>query len=155
MTRSDAPADAGRRDGLLPLALAAAVALPVGAILWFELTYLAFGVTGNPGSPLGSMFAAVAAFGLALSWPLLGTGRPADIVRRACRLGIVVALLLPVVAWAVLLIWRNHPARPDPGAGGLLLNTAPMAALIVGAVLAVAFWLGQAAAKRRMASHED
>lgn len=132
--------------------LALLVAIPIGIIIWFELTYLAFGITGAPTGGMASLFAAVAAFGLALSWPLLGTGQPADVVRRACRLGIVAAVLLPVVAWAVLLIWRNNPARPDPGAGGLLLNTAPMAALVGGAVLAVVFWLGQAAAKRRMAS---
>ena len=60
-------------------------------------------------------------------------------------------VLLPVVAWAVLLIWRNNPARPDPGAGGLLVDRAPMVALIVGGVLAAGFWAGQAAARRRLA----
>lgn len=157
MTRPDHQDDTARRDGFHPLALGAAIALaiPVGGLLWFELSYLAFGITGNPGSALGSAFAAVAGIGLAFAWAMIGTGEPADVVRRACRLGIVAALLLPVVAMVVLLIWRNIPARPDPGAGGLLLNSAPLIGAAVGLALAVAFWLGQAAAARRLRSQRE
>lgn len=153
MTHTDTRTDGGRRDGLRPLALAAAVALaiPVGGLFWFELIYLAFGITGNPGRPLGSAFAAVAGVGLAFAWGMTGSGEPADVVRRVCRLGIVAALLLPVVAMAVLLIWRNNPARPDPGGGGLLLNNAPLLGAVIGLILATCFWLAQAAATRRLA----
>jgi len=39
--------------------------------------------------------AAAAAFGVAFARPLLGTVRPAEVVRRNCRLGGIAAVLLP------------------------------------------------------------
>lgn len=60
---------------LLRYLAAFGLALPVSAIGWFELIYLFFGVT----------------FGVAFAWPLLGTVRPAEVVRRSCRLGGIAA----------------------------------------------------------------
>jgi hypothetical protein len=101
------------------------LALPIGAIGWFELAYLFFGITGEDPPPSYNVSAAVAAFGVALAWPLLGTVRAAEVVRRSCRLGGIVTVLLPVVTIAVLLLWQSSTGRRDLGMGGLMLYSLP------------------------------
>ncbi len=135
-----------------PLRYLAAVllAVPVGGILWLELLYLTFGLTGHDAPASLHLVFLVAAFGLAAGWPLRGTRRPAEVVVRSCRLGVVVVLLLPVVAVAVLLLWQNAPGRPDLGMGGLMLYNVPIIAFGMALVLTVAFWIIGRLAERRL-----
>src|SRR5688500_18278209 len=116
------------------------LALPVGAIGWFELGYLFFGLTGEAPPWSYNMTAAVAAFGFALAWPLLGPARPAEVVRRSCRLGGIASVLLPIVTIAVLLLWESSTGRRDLGMGGLMLYSMPIVAFGVALVLAMALW---------------
>jgi len=129
---------------------AAGLAVPVGAVAWFEAVYLFFGITGEDPSAPVTYAAAVAAFGFAFGWPLLAAARPAEVVRRGCRLGLLVSLLLPVVAVAVLLLWQNAAGRRDLGMGGLMLYSLPVVALAVAAVLALLFGFGSWLAVRRL-----
>lgn len=117
------------------------LALPVGAIGWFELVYLFFGVTGEDPPRAYNVAAAVAAFGVAFAWPVSGTVRPAEVVRRSCRLGGIAAVLLPVVTIAVLLLWESAGGRRDLGMGGLMLYSMPIAAFAIALVLALVFWI--------------
>lgn len=139
----------GDRHPLRYLA-AALLAVPVGGILWLELLYLTFGLTGHDAPASLHLVFLVAAFGLAAGWPLRGTRRPAEVVVRSCRLGVVVVLLLPVVAVAVLLLWQNAPGRPDLGMGGLMLYNVPIIAFGLALVLTVAFWIIGRLAERRL-----
>ena len=125
-------------------------ALPVGAIGWFELVYLFFGLTGEDPPRSYNMTAAVAAFGVALAWPLLGTVRPAEVVRRSCRLGGIASVLLPIVTIAVLLLWESSTGRRDLGMGGLMLYSMPIVAFGVALVLALIFWLCDRSAAKRL-----
>lgn len=129
---------------------AVGLALPVGAVGWFELVYLFFGVTGEDPPRSYNVVAAVAAFGLALAWPLLGTVRPAEVVRRSCRLGGIATVLLPVVSIAVLLLWESSTGRRDLGMGGLMLYSMPIVAFGVALVLALVFWLCDRSASKRL-----
>ena len=129
---------------------ALALALPVGATAWFELVYLHFGVTGEDPSPAYNVAAAVLGFGLALVWPLLKAVRPAEVVRRSCRLGLAVAVLLPVVSVAVLWLWERSPGRRDLGMGGLMLYSMPLVATGFAVVLGVVFWLCDRFAAKRL-----
>jgi hypothetical protein len=129
---------------------AVGLALPVGAIGWFELAYLFFGVTGEDPPRGYNVVAAVAAFGVALAWPLLGTVRPAEVVRRSCRLGGIATVLLPVVTIAVLLLWESSTGRRDLGMGGLMLYSMPIVAFGVALVLALIFWLCDRSAGKRL-----
>lgn len=134
-----------------PLRFLAAIllAVPVGGILWLELVYLTFGITGHDAPASLHLVFLVAAFGLAAGWPLRGTHRPAEVVVRSCRLGVVVALLLPIVAVAVLLLWQNASDRPDLGMGGLMLYNVPIIAFGLALVLSATFWaLGRLAEGR-------
>ena len=126
------------------------LALPVGAIGWFELVYLFFGVTGEDPPRSYNTVAAVAAFGVALAWPLLGTVRPAEVVRRSCRLGGIATVLLPIVTIAVLLLWESSTGRRDLGMGGLMLYSMPIVAFGVALVLALVFWLCDRSAAKRL-----
>jgi hypothetical protein len=126
------------------------LALPVGAIGWFELVYLFFGVTGEDPPRSYSMVAAVAAFGGALAWPLLGAARPAEVVRRSCRLGGIATVLLPIVTIAVLLLWESSTGRRDLGMGGLMLYSMPIVAFGTALVLALAFWFCDRSAAKRL-----
>jgi hypothetical protein len=130
------------------------LALPVGATGWFELVYLFFGVTGEDPPRSYNVVAAVAAFGVALTWPLLGTVRAAEVVRRSCRLGGIATVLLPMVSIAVLLLWESSTGRRDLGMGGLMLYSMPIVAFGVALVLALVFWLCDQSAAKRL-RHEE
>ncbi|HVL58368.1 MAG TPA: hypothetical protein VM491_17860 [Burkholderiaceae bacterium] len=119
-------------------------------ILWFELLYLAFGITGRDASNVYGLASLVAAAVVAIGWPLRGTHRPAQVVRRSCMLGIVSALLLPVVAVTVLMLWLTLPGRPDLGMGGLMLYSLPWVAAAAAVVLTLLFGLGSVWAGRRL-----
>lgn len=129
---------------------ALALALPVGATGWFELAYMYFGLTGEDPPRAYNVGAALAAFGVALVWPLLDTARPAEVVRRSCRLGGVVAVLLPIVSIAVLLLWEGSTGRRDLGMGGLMLYSMPVVAFGFALILALALWLCDRAAAKRL-----
>lgn len=129
---------------------AAVLAVPVGAVAWFELAYLWFGLTGEDAPTAFNAVAGIFAFGLALSWPLLGARCPAEVVQRGCQLGQVLALLLPVVAIAVLLLWENASDRPDLGMGGLMLYGLPVVAFGAAVVLILVFWSVYRLAGRRL-----
>ena len=129
---------------------AVGLALPVGATGWFELAYLYFGVVGEDPPRSYNVVAAVAAFGVALVWPLLDTVRPAEVVRRGCRLGGVVAVLLPIVTIAVLLLWEGSTGRRDLGMGGLMLYSMPIVAFGFALALALALWLCDRSAAKRL-----
>lgn len=135
---------------LLEYVTAVVLAAPVGAVAWFELVYLWFGLTGEDPPAAISSAMAIFAFGAAFGWPLYGAGCSAEVVRRGCHLGLLVALLLPLVAIAVLLLWQNASGRPDLGMGGLILYNLPFIALGVAAVLAIVFGLGSRWAGRRL-----
>lgn len=139
-----------RRNPPLSYLAALVLAVPVGALIWFELIYLAFGLTGDDATTWVNGLSAVVAFGLALGWPLHGTARPAQVVQRGCRLGSKVALLLPVVTIAVLLIWENADNRPDLGMGGLMLYSMPVVALGLTVVLVIGFSIGERLAAKRL-----
>ena len=130
------------------------LAVPVGAVGWFELVYLFFGVTGEDPPRSYNVLAAAAAFGVALAWPLIGTVRPAEVVRRSCRLGGIAAVLLPIVSIAVLLLWTGSPGRRDLGMGGLMLYSMPIVAFGVALVLALIFWLCDRSAAKRLRQQE-
>ena len=130
------------------------LALPVGAIGWFELVYLFFGITGEDPPRSYNMVAAVAAFGVALAWPLIGTVRAAEVVRRSCRLGGIAAVLLPIVTIAVLLLWVSSTGRRDLGMGGLMLYSMPIVAFGIALVLALVFWLCDRSAAKRLLQQE-
>jgi hypothetical protein len=133
---------------------AVVLALPVGATGWFELVYLFFGIAGEDPPRSFNLIAAVAAFGVALAWPVLGTARPAEVVRRSCRLGGVVAVSLPIVSIAVLLLWESSTGRRDLGMGGLMLYSMPVVAFGVALMLALLFWLCDRSAAKRL-RHES
>lgn len=128
--------------------------IPVGAILWFELLHLAFGMTSAATSPLGAAFAALAAFGFVFSWLAIRGGSTWVVVQRGCRLGILVSALLPVVAILALFLWRTTGGRRDVRAGGLMLHDAPAIAFVVSLVLIVAFLAGLRMARRRVTMHD-
>jgi len=133
---------------------AAAFAVPVGGMAWFELIYLFFGITGEDPPWSYNALGAAAAFGVALVWPLFGTTRAAEVVRRSCRLGGVVAVLLPLVALAVLMLWQRASGRPDLGMGGLMLYSLPVIAFVVALAFVLVLWLCDRVAAGRLREDE-
>lgn len=129
---------------------AAALALLVGPVVWFEIIYLSFGLTGDDPPVWLNAGAAVLAFGGAFAVALRGGSRPAAVVQRGCRAGFVAVLLLPAVAFAVLLLWEALPGRRDLGMGGMMLYVLPWVALGAAVVLGLLFLLGNALAARRL-----
>ena len=135
--------------------IAGVLAMPVAAIAWFELVYLYFGLTGEDPPSAVSIIAFVLPFVMATTWSVVGAYRAAAVVRRSCRLGMLLAILLPVVAFAVLFLWENAPGRRDLGMGGLMLYSLPFVALGVSAVLIPIFWIGALFATRCLYSREE
>lgn len=136
--------------GLLRYLTAAGFALPVGALGWFELVYLFFGVTGEDPPRSYNVLAAVTAFGIALAWPLFGAVQAAEVVRKSCRLGGIAAVLLPIVSIAVLVMWESSTGRRDLGMGGLMLYSMPIVAFGIALVVALVFWLCDRSAAKRL-----
>ena len=128
----------------------AILAVPVAAIVWFEVAYLWFGVTAADPSPHMKWFIAAAAYGMAVSYTTYGARATAEVVLRACRLGIAFSIALPIVCLAVLLIWVNARVRPDLGMGGLALYSIPVVAFVVSIVLVIAFGTGRRLALKRL-----
>lgn len=152
MTISDGSGDAGADPvrGAGSILAAALLSVPVGAIAWFELLYLAFGLTGRDPAFATEVATFIPCFAIAFAWPLLRADRPATVVRQGCRLGVIVSLMLPVVAFAVLFIWENAEGRPDLGMGGMMLYALPYVSLGAAAVLAILFAIGEKVANKRM-----
>ena len=138
------------RPAALRYLTAAAFALPVGALVWFELVYLFFGFTGEDAPRGYNLVAALLAFGVALGWPLFGATQAAEVVRRSCRLGGLAAVLLPLVSIAVLLMWQSSTGRRDLGMGGLMLYSMPVVAFAIALLAAVVLWLCDRAAAKRL-----
>lgn len=128
------------------------VSIPIAAIVWFEVAYLWFGATG--GELRGAGNGAIAALALAgsVTWSIYHADGVAHVVHRACRLGIAVAIVLPIIAVAVLLLWANATGRPDLGMGGLMLYSLPVVAFVAAIVLVVVFGIGRRLAAKRMPS---
>lgn len=147
--------DAGDADVVSPrgagsVLAAALVSMPVGAIAWFELLYLVFGLSGrDPTFPI-ELATFVLCFAVAFAWPLFRAARPAAVIRQGCRVGVVVSLMLPVVTFGVLFIWESADERPDLGMGGLMLYALPYVSLAAAAVLAILFAIGEKAAVKRL-----
>ena len=121
--------------------VAVLLAVPIGLILWLELLYLVFGLTGREMAPAVNVAFLVLAFGAAVAWPLYKTRRSAEVGRRSCRLGVAVAMLLPVVA-AVPLVWDGAFRDRDLGMGGLAIYGLALVAAGAGLVFIVLFALG-------------
>lgn len=138
------------RPVLLRYLAAAVLALPVGAIGWFELVYLFFGATGEDPPRSYNVLAAVASFGLALAWPLFGATQAAEVVRRSCRLGGIAVVLLPIISIAVLMMWESSIGRRDLGMGGLMLYSMPIVAFGIALVLALVLWFCDRSAAKRL-----
>lgn len=133
-------------------ATAVLLAAPIAALIWFEATYLVFGLTGADPSSGVKWIIAAGAYGCVVAYSRYGTRAIAEVVWRACRLGIACSILLPIVAIAVLLIWVNARARPDLGMGGLALYSIPFVAFVLSVVLVIAFGIGRRLAARRLSS---
>lgn len=131
---------------------AVVVAIPIAAILWFEIVYLWFGATGGELSASANGVIVALALMACGAWSLSGAERAAQVVHRACRLGIAVAIALPIVAIAVLLLWVNASGRRDLGMGGLMLYSLPVVAFVASIVLVVVFGIGRRLAAKRMTS---
>ena len=126
------------------------IAVPIAGIVWFEAAYLWFGVTAVDPSHNMKWFIAAAAYGMVVSYTTYGARASAEVALRACRLGIAVSILLPMVCLAVLLIWVNARMRPDLGMGGLALYSIPIVAFVVAIVLVIAFGTGRRLALKRL-----
>lgn len=137
------------RGQLLQYALAIVFAIPIGTLLWFELGYLWFGLTGKDvPNPLATVLGIVA-YAVPLLVVRVRATRPAIVVRRGCRLGLVVTALLPVVSFGVLMLWESATNRADLGMGGLMLYALPYVSLGVACVLGIVFaYAGQRATLR-------
>lgn len=129
---------------------AAVIAVPIAAIVWFEAAYLYFGWTAfDPPLPV-KWGIAVAAYAMVIAYTTYGARGSAEVALRACRFGIGVSILLPIVCLAVLLIWVNARVRPDLGMGGLALYSIPIVAFVVSIVLVIAFGTGRRLALKRL-----
>lgn len=134
---------------------AATLAIPLGALAWFEQVYLWFGLIGDDPPTAVKAATGVVSFALAILWPLRSAGRPAEVVERSCRLGIGLAILLPIVAIVVLLLWVNVPGRRDLGMGGLMLYSMPVVAIVGTVVLVMAFGVGRRLAMKRKINQQS
>lgn len=132
---------------------AAVLAVPIAAIVWFEAAYLWFGVTAVDPPPHIKLGIAIGAYAMVIAHATYGARGPAEVTLRACRFGIGVSILLPIVCLAVLLFWVNARVRPDLGMGGLALYSIPIVAFVISIVLVMAFGTGRHFALRRMQQH--
>lgn len=126
------------------------LAVPIAAIVWFEAAYLWFGVMAADPPQTMKWFIAAAAYGMVVSYATYGARASAEVALRACRLGLAVSILLPIVCLAVLFIWVNARVRPDLGMGGLALYSIPVVAFVVSLVLLIAFATGRRLALKRL-----
>lgn len=121
---------------------AAAIAVPVGLLAWVQILYLAFGVTGDD-SPRGFAVGALAvSLALAFAIALAAGPHPAQVIRRGCQAGIAIAIMLPLVALAVLMLWEHSTGRRDLGMGGLMLFSMPFVAAAAAVMLVIVFAAG-------------
>lgn len=132
------------------VAIALLVGIPVAALLWFEVIYLLFGLTGEDAGTAVDVAIALLSLAATLAWSLHGAAAPADAASRASRLGIAVSMALPIVSIAVLLIWTSAEGRRDLGMGGLMLYSMPVVAFIACIVLVVLFGTVRRVAGKRI-----
>lgn len=129
------------------------LSLPIGALLLFEISYLYFGITGKDATNVIGALMCLLSFGFVFIYPLHGTERTSEAVKRSCSLGIFVAISLPFTAFAVLLLFQHHPDQGEYGMGGLIIYGLPIMTAGVGLVVAVLFLIGRIFAVRHINNH--
>ena len=93
---------------------AALMALPNTAVIWGVIIYTVFGITGE--APSGEIHLITLSIGFMLiyGWTYHGSSTVADVVYQSCRLGMVLALLIPVSTGTVSVLWALEVVlRPD------------------------------------------
>ena len=89
--------------------------LPNTALIWFIIMYPVYGMTGAKMHLFFHVLTCVFVFFIIWSWSFLGSQHIREIVYRTCRLGSILALLLPVVTGFVSIIWAATDAGRPPG----------------------------------------
>jgi hypothetical protein len=136
--------------------LTAALAVPIGAIIWFEILYLYFGITAKDPSRTIIFLSALIAFSLSFVLLLIRSQRPVQVLRRACFLGLIVSILLPLVAYKtfVLIESASSPQHKnllrDIGEGGMIFSGILFFSFPIGVGLVLVFALGYFLAGRRL-----
>jgi hypothetical protein len=126
-------------------AVTATLAVPVGAIMWFEILY--FGLTANVPSIALWFLGALVAFAVSFALPLIRSQRPAEILRYACALGLMVSLPLPLLARTTFFLIESALTPQHKmllrgiGEGGLIFSNILVFFFAVGVGLALVFWL--------------
>jgi hypothetical protein len=137
-------------------AVTATLAVPVGAIMWFEILYLYFGIKANAPSRALSVLSALVAFGVSFALPLIRSQWPGEVLRCACVLGLIVSPLLPLVAYTTFFLIESASSPQHNmllrgiGEGGLIFSGILVFSFAVGVGLALVFWLCYGVTRRRL-----
>ena len=81
------------------------LALPNSLVIWAVIIYAVIGITGENVSPVIHLITLSGGFLLVYGWSVYGSRTTADVVYQSCRLGMLLALLLPVVTLLVSALW--------------------------------------------------
>ncbi len=130
---------------------AALFSLPNTALIWFIIMYPVYGITGTFMHPVFHMITCIIIFLIIWSWALLGSQHIREIIYRTCRLGSILAILLPVVTGLVSLLWAVADAgRPSGFLPGYSALEIPAYAAAVALLLILLFLTGSYLAARKM-----
>ena len=104
-SRGGVETDQHNIDGMAPFIPAFLIALPNSLIIWAVIIYTVIGITGENVSPVIHLITLAGGFLLVYGWSIYGSRTAADVVYQSCRLGMLLALLLPVVTLLVSTLW--------------------------------------------------
>jgi hypothetical protein len=125
--------------------------LPNVVIIWFVVMYPVYGLTGEALHPFFHIFTCTMVFLVIWSWTLLGSQKNFEITYRSCRLGAILALLLPVSAGLTSLFWIfDVTERPDTFLSGYSALEIPALALAAAMLIILLFLTGSYVAARNM-----
>ena len=127
------------------------LALPLVVIVWAATVYTVYGLTGELIHPYFQFVTGLFLYFIIGLWAIFGSEHTSEVAYRLCRLGAILALLLPIVAAFVSLAWATgSAARPPDLLMGYSALEIPVLAGGIALALILLFFFGSFLAARNM-----
>ena len=127
------------------------LSIPSVGIILAAVVYTVYGLTGDMIHPYFQFVTGLFLYFIIGLWSIFGSEHTSEVAYRLCRLGAILALLLPIATAFVSLAWGTGSAvRPSDLLPGLTAFEIPILSAGIALVLILLFFFGSFLAARNI-----